>query len=257
MKLISLTMRMMRRHPTCIHCDNPKYTSWMSCLDCKTKPISSSHLFKGFKYPKNNDIKKQFKDEHPRKYMPANSLSYAIEDAFKALDSCKSSHKKFELHRKKFGNILWIEPECLSKTLAYCFKIDYNIRLHPKIRKNKPIVHTQERYTKIIKQGNRYYLMLTEYCKPKTLSNQGTVALDPGVRTPISMYSTNEIKMFGENCANKLRKINGRIDRTPSIFLKKFLYQKKINLVNGLHLNIANYLVKNYSDILYSTLHRC
>jgi putative transposase len=145
-------------------------------------------------------------------------------------------------------------------TEGHCFPALYGIQLNPKLpsklrklRDNELDIHTQKHYTKITKEGKKYYLHLLVDCIPSRKRRSGTVALDPGVRTFLTSYSTNRVDAFGDHCLKKIEKINERIDRSKSKSLKQFLYQKKTNVVKGLHIETANYLVNFYSNILYPT----
>jgi putative transposase len=119
--------------------------------------------------------------------------------------------------------------------------------------------------SRLQKNGDDYFLFVPEKVNPteqKKMQNKN-IAIDLGVRTFASCLSENKVIMIGENCSNRILTY---IKRKDSILennnIKKeikhkneILINKKINnLVDEMHWQTINYLIKNYETILIGDL---
>lgn len=103
-----------------------------------------------------------------------------------------------------------------------------------------------------------------EKCKVDVNKNEGIIALDPGVRTFMTGYDTNnKIFEWGIQDINMIFKIGLRIDKLQSLRdkspsdekrkIKKKMYRahKRIkNLINEMHCKMAKWLCENYKVVL-------
>jgi len=115
------------------------------------------------------------------------------------------------------------------------------------------------------KNGNDYYLYVPINVK-KTEKNEKqnkNIAIDLGIRTFATCISENKAIKIGENCSIRITKYLKRKDNILrnekiSAEIKKkneLMINKKINnLVEELHWQSINYLVKNYETILIGDL---
>lgn len=157
-------------------------------------------------------------------------------------------------------------PQTLGKiysTLKMCE--NDKIWLLKRTNKEKDYLLTED--FSIIKDNNKYYLNI---CYKKNIINidkrNKLVALDPGVRTFQSYYSSDSCGKLGTDTPNKIKKIHERIIMLEGLYDKvnsrkryklkkrvKLLRAKITNIVSDLHWKTANYLVKNYENILIPT----
>jgi putative transposase len=115
--------------------------------------------------------------------------------------------------------------------------------------------------SKLIYDGIHYYLLVpTERTTKKYIGEEKrTIALDPGVRTFQTGFSTDEVIEFSSR-TDKISKLHKKIDLLKSLKdkKKKKIKRKKIlklnnkirNIVNDVHWKTITYLKTNYTDVL-------
>lgn len=121
--------------------------------------------------------------------------------------------------------------------------------------------------SRLIFDGKDYWLLIPKKVNVKTACEEQhkVVALDPGKRTFQTGYSEEEYFEAHIN-VSKYEKLSEKIKLMQSLFTRKnktqstktrrrlFILRKRIkNLVTECHWKTANYLIKNYNDVLLPT----
>lgn len=206
--------------------------------------------------------------------VPYDTRQEAIRSAYDAKKSSlallKSGHCKFfNLKYKRYDDlsqIFFVVPKAINK-YGEIFK--RRLRSSAKLKTKECIEWTEIKQRCIIQCiNNKWYLIIPSIKqKENHKSNQNTVALDPGIRTFQTFYSSEgTCGKIGIDPAKKILPLLHRIDRNTSKITrsckkkrKKFrkqnvkLRNKAKNYVTNLHWQTVNYLCKEYDNIILPT----
>ena len=186
----------------------------------------------------------------------------------------RSYKSNFALKRKHF-DILFKSKKASSQSISIPKK-DYKPykAFFPRklgkipIKSSYPLPDKLEHDIKIVKTRlNHYYMFIPVPIETFKSENQGkVVSIDPGIRTFTTCYDAEKgVIEIGKNANTKLfrlcyglDKIRSKIDHTDTRSKKRDKYRKaylrgslKIrNLVDQLHIQVVDWLCKNYNTIL-------
>lgn len=216
--------------------------------------------------------------------IPPRIITGAISDCCKAYKTCFSLLKNKQINKfevkfktKKKDNILYLEKSCFNPQnhlLPTFIKEPINgyYCVQAKSRKNKKR-KTNKRHKidfkkiKINKDcrlnliNGKYILYVTTDETIKKYKKQGDIALDSGIRTFQTGYSTNNVVInYGTNIQNKINYLFNKIDNLKSRYdigkNKKLLVKiKRTNLtlrnkITDLHWQVINSITKTHNNII-------
>ena len=200
------------------------------------------------------------------KDIPYQIKSIAIKDACTAV---KEAKKKY----KQTGQINKVKFRCRRDKIQSCY-------IPKSAVTNKGIYHTKLgsiRFTeklpieigdcRLVSHLGITYLSVPHEVQRSSSENQGrVVALDPGVRTFMTMFSETSFGWLGNHDIGRIQRLcyylDDLISRTTKVDAKKRYRMRKAadkirfkirNLVDELHHQIASFLVDNFDIILLPT----
>lgn len=212
--------------------------------------------------------------------IPYDTCEYGIRQFLSNLKAAISNlknknvkHFTMDYITKKETGIFWIVKKAISI-------VNGNVRIFP-TRLNNPYLKISKKGKRLLKKlqtidsnvtiqkdNDEYYLNIfikdkqNQYNKIPKQNN--IIALDPGVRTFLTGYSSDEVVEYGNKISKRLEKIQLRINKkisaantTKSSRLKKKILKRcsklraKIKgIVSDFHWKVAKHLTSNYSCIL-------
>jgi putative transposase len=209
------------------------------------------------------------------KVVPLDTREEAARIAIKALKTSFSLLKKgliskFNLSfrsRKKNNNIFYVAKKALKDGKLFPRRLgpeDSKLRVRKK--DDKYLKSSDGIFSIIQEKDKRYYIcVIIKPEKEKVKPRSSICALDPGIRTFLTMYSEKAIGEFGYDSSKKLYQLYKREDRLKSVlasekYTSKYrcklkrrcaLLRTKIkHIVQDLHWKTCDYLTKNYQVIL-------
>lgn len=193
------------------------------------------------------------------KEVPYQVKSGAVEDAYKARNTCCKKGGRFEL---KYRTRKDLRQSCSIPKTALTYKGIYN-RIVGKLKmsENLPALPLDSR---LILDHGKWFIVIPFKESHKMSENQGRiVALDPGIRTFMTGFSENKCFKIGHNAFNRIQRLCKHMDTLISkkskaksrkkSSMKKALHRmqwKLRNLVEELHYKTARYLVDRFDIIL-------
>ena len=195
--------------------------------------------------------------------VPFQIKSIAIKDACQAVKKAKADFKKDgQVRRCKFRSRKDTKQSVfIPKTAIKDCGIYHTILGRSKLKEALPKDFSDGRLT--LAYGE-YYLIISEEVQPRQTDNQGrVVALDPGVRTFMTLisedshgYLGNDSNLQIQKLCFKLDKLISKMSKAPSAQKKRFkkaadrLKSRIQHKVEELHHKIAKFLVDNFDVIL-------
>ena len=217
-------------------------------------------------------------DELWQKEIPYDTRQLSIKNYISSLKGCLELKKngqidKFEMKyksKKDKSQIFFIRNESLSKDLRlFPTKYKKSLRTRRKLKKwIERNIKSIDQDSSIIKEKTGNYYLCIPFKKKQidTESNYNTVALDPGVRTFQTIYSSEGIVgKLGDNMVENIMDIGEKIDKLTSIRAKEKINKRKRknlqkrmfklrtkikNIVKDLHFKTASFLCKNFKNII-------
>jgi putative transposase len=195
--------------------------------------------------------------------VPFQIKSIAIKDACHAVKKAKTDFKKDgQIRRGKFRSrkdtkqSIYIPKSAIKNSGIY-----HTILGRLKLKEVLPKGFSDGRLT--LAYGE-YYLIVSEEVQPRQTDNQGrVVALDPGVRTFMTLISENSYGYLGNDSNLQIQKLCFKLDKLISKMSKAASAQKKRfkkatgrlkykiqHMVKELHHKTAKFLVDNFDVIL-------
>lgn len=203
------------------------------------------------------DIKKDMDFAFPVwcREIPFQIKGIAIKDACAAFWAAKG--------RPKFRSRKDIEQSCFIPKTALSIK-----GIYPRI--SKPGLRFLESLpdnpmdSRLIWKFEKWWIAIPHKAKLHRAENQGrVVALDPGVRTFITFFSSDSVGKLGEGDFSRISRLAVHLDNLisrRSKTKKKSLYRahrravgKIKNLITELHFKVAKFLTRNFDIILIPT----
>jgi len=198
----------------------------------------------------------------------AKEIPFAIKgdsciEAFKTLISCRKKSKGGKPHLPKFRSRKDSVQSCPIQKQNISKKGDIYATLLGSILKSEPISGSSD--GRIVHENNCWYYcesILVPVSRPENQRLQ-TVALDPGVRTFMTLFSPELIGKIGEGAVQRIYRLCLAVDKLKSrqaastakrrYRLKKA--EKRIrnriqNLIRELHYKTASFLCENFNTIL-------
>ena len=201
------------------------------------------------------------------KVIPHKVKAHAVADAYLALKTGfallkKKLIPKFELKfrtRKKPKQSCFIPKSALTNNGIY-HTISGKLKMHDKIPNNPSDL-------RLVYYNNRWYLHIPYKTKVNSIDNQNRViALDPGVRTFITGFSSENVFKIGTGDFSRIARLSIFADKLISKISKakaksRYRIKKALSrirnkikdLVDELHFKTINFLVNNYDRIILPT----
>lgn len=201
------------------------------------------------------------------KSIPYQVKKIAVEDAYKAFSNgfkkAKLTGTPFQLKyrtKKDIKQSCFI-PSSALKANGELFTIYKTIVGQLKVSESLP---NNVKDSRLICEHGRWFMMIPYQVQPQSTNNQSRlVALDPGIRTFLTGFSENCVFKIGQgdfsrinrlcrhmdNLVSKISKANGRTKQKMKKALSRMKY-KVWDLIDELHFQSINYLLKNYDHIL-------
>lgn len=197
---------------------------------------------------------------------PQRIREHAIKNACNAVKNAKIKYMKqggfnkvkFR-SRKRPKQSFGFDKQSLGSN--FIFRGKYRIHFTSKER-----CYADHEGTRIIKENDRWFLILPQERNAKIAENQGLgiVALDPGIRTFQTYYSVFSHGKIGNNAFTRifrlckvLDKLQAKISKSKRkynlIKASKRLRWKIKDLIKDIHYKTASFLVNNFSVILIPT----
>jgi putative transposase len=238
-----------------------KFGTNTSFIDARNKLLTPNKLLK--------------EDEKWQSEVPYDLRQYAVKDACDALKTCltnktKKNIKNFKLgykDKKNINQMFKITNDFIKLDKQTMFGYDFVMRDKMKKWINKKIKNLNSKVT-IKKEGEAYYIcgnFDVDYKIPQTRV-MNSVSIDPGVRTFLTLYSSDGlVGKIGDGTIEKLSSIGEKIDKMTSIISKKertsktrrnmkkrcgVLRTKIHNIVMDLHWKAINFLCLNFRTII-------
>jgi putative transposase len=213
------------------------------------------------------EVRKIQKNKHPDWAFdcPQRIREHAINDACESVKKAKLKFKK----TKQFQEVKFRTKKNPKQGFAFD-KQSINNNFVFKSKKHKVIFQSSEviergiEGCRIVHEHGRYHIIVpkkTKQLKPEN-QRQRIVALDPGIRTFLTMYSPNVVGKIGENDFQRIFKLCKHLDNLISRSSKTKSEKRKLNkpiqrlrwkikdLIDDLHKKSAHFLVKNFETIL-------
>jgi putative transposase len=236
------------------------------------------------------DMRKKLKNPKPNwiiEGFPSHLIDLAIRECLTNFTTCLEMYKKikkpFKLKFKTKKNIeqsINLEAYMIGKNGIFVNWQINNTPLFKNIKSSEQFMKEHYgstlTYNKIL---NTYYLNLTYKINSNPVKHKKLGAIDPGVRTPATVYSTNNVVEIGNDMQERIFKVCHEIDIIKSNMNKKEYYKnveqeiiiikmtpdKKAQLRRALHRKIQylknikkefhnkliNYLCDNFSTIIF------
>ncbi|WP_124974951.1 RNA-guided endonuclease InsQ/TnpB family protein [Aphanothece sacrum] len=200
------------------------------------------------------------------KEVPYQIKSIAIKDACTAVKNAKQKYiKTKEIQRVKFRSRKDKQQSCYIPKSAISDKGIYHTILGA-IRYTE-ILPVKLGDSRLVARNGEYYLTVPYEVQRYESDNQGRiVALDPGVRSFLTLFSPNSFGWIGNRDIGKIQRLCYQLDNLISRSTKvnaktRKRYRKACdrlrtrirNLIDELHHKIARFLVDNYDVILLPT----
>jgi len=195
--------------------------------------------------------------------LPADTRGYAIRELIKNFMTNINSEKHFEMKYKSRKNNVSIQirqRQYYQKRGQYLFL--------SQIKKTEPIEATSHELKIQMEDNDHFYLVLTkDLIRRDNQSPEKIISLDPGIRTFLTGYSTDEnIFHIGKDDIGRLsrliyykNKLQGKIKKAKKnkCRLKKAfkrMSRKLKDLVDDAHKKIVKWLLENFSIIVIPKL---
>lgn len=201
------------------------------------------------------------------KSIPYQVKKIAVEDAYKAFSNgCKKAKKKGKPFQLKYRTRKDIRQSCFIPSSA--LKVDGELftiyRTVVGKLKVSECLPNDFRDSRLICEHGRWFIMVPFRVLPQSTNNQGRiVALDPGIRTFLTGFSESNVFKIGQGDFSRIARLCSHMDKLISKIskakghskqkMKKALSRMKNkvwDLVDELHFQSINYLLKNYDYIL-------
>lgn len=207
------------------------------------------------------------------KSVPYQVKKIAVEDAYKAFSNgCKKAKSTGNPFQLKYRTRKDPKQSCFIPSTA--FKPDGELfNIYPTIvgkLKVSECLPLEFKDSRLICEHGRWFIMIPYKVLPQSVQANDTqisldkvVALDPGVRTFLTGFSVNNVFKIGQSDFSRIARLTNHMDKLISKIsktkgnskqkMKKALGRMKHkvwDLVDELHFQSINYLLKNYDVIL-------
>lgn len=246
-------------------------------------------------YFKFENVRKLIKEPQPSWILdgyPSHLIDMAIREACKNMSTCKNSKKIFNLKFKSKSDINYtmnLEASMVNQTIKPGASIVKQNNLFTNWELNNKYLFRNIKTSQHFMKNNlgstiTYHSVLKEYYLNVTYKTDSTptkinniCAIDPGIRTPLTVFSQNKIVNIGNNMKDKMLKVCKEIDiiqsrinskeymdnsnigkytvtnqrkkRLRRAMHKKIQYLK--NIKTEFHNKTIKYLCNNYSTIIF------
>lgn len=221
--------------------DKRTKTSWylVDPLDMSTKKVVEE-INNPYNFVNMRPILKEYSPEWQLEGFPSHLIDKAFKEAFDKFNGCMSNYFKtkrpfiFKYKTKKdIYQTINIESNMISKKHNGFFTmwqingipLFKNIRTHDKINKYK-FQDSSITYHTVLKT---FVLNLTHTIKSKPTKIKNIGAIDQGIRTPFTVYSTSEVVKIGNKATDRISKVCKEIDIIQSRINSKEYYTKDFN----------------------------
>ena len=203
---------------------------------------------------------------HWAKEIPYQIKSIAIKDACTAVREAKKKYKKTgEIQKVKFRSRRDKIQSCYIPKSAVSNKGIYHTKLGGVSFKEK--LPTKIGDCRLVRHLSITYLCVPHEVPRSISENQGrVVALDPGIRSFMTLFSENNFGWLGQYDIGRIQRLcyylDNLISRSTKVNAKKRYRMRKAadkirlkirNLIDELHHKIARFLVDNFDIILLPT----
>ena len=199
------------------------------------------------------DIAEQNKEHDYIKYVPYQVKKIAVKDYRKALSINKMKAKRlgkpFEMKFKSKKNpkqSCYIPKSAISSSGIY-----YTIAGKLKMKERAWFENEEINDCRLVLEYGKWFIVIPKEVKTTPIDNQGgVVAIDPGVRTFATYFSTEGyFGKLGQGAFDKILKLNLKIDKLISKLSKETDKNKKSNLKRSIF-NIR-FKIRNLIDELH------
>jgi putative transposase len=200
------------------------------------------------------------------KEVPYQIKSIAVKDACEAVKNAQRKYQKTgEIQKVKFPSRKDKQQSCYIPKSAISAKGIYHTKLGQiRFTESLPDNFGDSR---LVSRNGQYYLAIPHEVQRWESDNQGRiVALDPGVRDFLALFSPNSFGSIGSQDIGKIQRLCYHLDdlisrstkvnaKTRNRYRKAAnrLRNKIRNLVDELHHQVARFLVDNFDVILLPT----
>ncbi len=200
------------------------------------------------------------------KEVPYQIKSIAIKDACDAVKNAKKKYKQTgEIQKVKFRSIKNRKQSCYIPKSAISNKGIYHTKLGA-IRYTESLPDNLGD-SRLVSRNGQYYLTIPHEVQRCESDNQGRiVALDPGVRSFLTLFSPNSFGWIGNQDIGKVQRLCYYLDdlisrstKTNAKARKRYrqaanrLRNRIKNLIDELHHKVAKFLTDNFDIILLPT----
>ena len=206
----------------------------------------------------------------------ANTIRECVTMYKSAFSNLKNGNiKKFHMNYRSRKQ--WFESIHIPKTAIKVSACKRKINIYNSYLKTSIIIKNEKELPNIDhevtlfhnKKNSSWYLCILIDHKVKSENQGGTVSIDPGVKSFLTLYDPKgQVVQFGTNdMKNKLKNIYLKIDKYKSLLYSKnklckrrlrkriMYYNNKFhNLILEIHNKACRYIYKNYNNVLISNI---